>query len=93
MKEFYLYKLTTGETVIGEFLRAETINERTGEVAHIVRYPMKVPSGRYDELCEWIPGCLDIEIPISLNRIIFIVSGDQSLDSVLVEAYQYAIGE
>lgn len=90
MNEIYLYKLTSGETVIGEFLRAETINERTGETAHMVKFPMRVPSGHYDEMHEWFTGCTDDIVPISLKYIMLIASGD-ALDSVLVECYDQLI--
>ena len=85
--EIYLYKLRSGETVIGEFRRAETINDRTGEVAHIVGHPLLVPSGDYNQICEWFPGSLDEEFPILLSDIAIIASGDVSLDGVLREIY------
>ena len=90
MSEIYLYKLTTGEVVIGAFIRAETINERTGETAHMVQHPMKVPSSYYDEMHEWFTGCIDDIVPISLKYIMLIASGD-AVDSVLVELYQQLV--
>lgn len=90
MNEVYIYKLKSGETVIGEFVKAEVINERTGETAHMVRHPKVV--GVHYNLTPWVIGCMDEVQPMSMKDMSLIIAGE-SIDPVLIEAYENCFTE
>ena len=69
MKEIYLFKLVTGETIIAEQLRVEELNPKTGAKGHILKNPYVVPPKfleRHEKIYPWLPlnDITKMEIPL-----------------------------
>jgi len=85
----HLYKLTSGETVIAEFVRQEVVNETINTKVHVVKNP-KIVGKNWMQLDPWFPGCLNVEQLIPLTSVQVIAIGE-SIDPVLTECYQESV--
>jgi hypothetical protein len=83
----HLYKLVTGESLIGYFFGQEETNARTGTKAHRIKYPLAV--NEHYECHEWIIGLHpdEMEIMLPMSSIITYAEQDK-IDPSLVEIYQ-----
>lgn len=87
----HLYKLTTGESVIGFFFGDVELNGKLNLHGHLVTRPMLV--NRFYELEPWVIGLnadqKSLVIPIST---MIVIAEQEIIDLVLIDIYMTKVG-